>query len=159
MAGLCAPLPTLRRRPCGHLRTAQGRCGSLLLHRKGLAPSTPCRSPGALRNPSQTGSSSLANGAAGLPLKAAVLDDNRATGSGHFEIYAVQQNALPRDQIMPNLALPIGQSSQTTNVIFTDVAHLRLHEFQIEESMELELEGTSLLPLITFFPLSQPPGC
>jgi hypothetical protein len=24
-----------------------GRCGSLLLHRKGLAPSTPCRSPGA----------------------------------------------------------------------------------------------------------------
>lgn len=33
--------------------TAQGRCGSLLLHRKGLAPSTSCRSPGALRNPSQ----------------------------------------------------------------------------------------------------------
>jgi hypothetical protein len=53
MAGLCTPLPTLRRRPCGRLRTAQGRCGSLLLHRKGLAPSTPCRSPGALRNPSQ----------------------------------------------------------------------------------------------------------
>jgi hypothetical protein len=26
-----------------------GRCGSLLLHRDGLAPSTPCRSPGALR--------------------------------------------------------------------------------------------------------------
>src|ERR1700692_3822627 len=52
MAGLCTPLPTLRRRPCGRLRTAQGRCGSLLLHRKGLAPSTPCRSPGALRNPS-----------------------------------------------------------------------------------------------------------
>src|SRR5882762_10091829 len=25
----------------------RGRCGSLLLHRKGLAPSTPCRSPGA----------------------------------------------------------------------------------------------------------------
>ena len=24
-----------------------GRCGSLHLHRKGLAPSTPCRSPGA----------------------------------------------------------------------------------------------------------------
>ena len=27
----------------------RGRCGSLLLHRDGLAPSTPCRSPGALR--------------------------------------------------------------------------------------------------------------
>src|SRR5713226_3842456 len=52
MAGLCTPLPTLRRRPCGRLRTARGRCGSLLLHRKGLAPSTPCRSPGALRKPS-----------------------------------------------------------------------------------------------------------
>ena len=48
MAGLCAPLPTLRRRPRGRLRTARGRCGSLLLHRSGLAPPTPCRSPGAL---------------------------------------------------------------------------------------------------------------
>jgi hypothetical protein len=28
-------------------RTARGRCGSLLLHRSGLAPPTPCRSPGA----------------------------------------------------------------------------------------------------------------
>jgi hypothetical protein len=28
-----------------------GRCGSLLLHRSGLAPPTPCRSPGALRVP------------------------------------------------------------------------------------------------------------
>ena len=47
MAGLYAPLPTLRRYPRGCLRTARGRCGSLLLHRNGLAPSTPCRSPGA----------------------------------------------------------------------------------------------------------------
>src|SRR5436190_18124477 len=48
MAGLCTPLPTLRRRPRGRLRTARGRCGLLLLHRSGLAPPTPCRSPGAL---------------------------------------------------------------------------------------------------------------
>ena len=48
MAGLYAPLPTLRRRPHGRLRTARGRCGSLLLHRCGLSPHTPCRSPGAL---------------------------------------------------------------------------------------------------------------
>src|SRR5713101_975748 len=47
MAGLCAPLPTLHPRPCGRRRTAWGRCGSLLLHRSGLAPPTPCRSPGA----------------------------------------------------------------------------------------------------------------
>jgi len=47
MAGLCAPLSTLRRGPRGQLRMTRGRCGSLLLHRKGLAPSTPCRSPGA----------------------------------------------------------------------------------------------------------------
>jgi putative ABC transport system substrate-binding protein len=33
----------------------RGRCGSLHLHRKGLAPSTPCRSPGALAiDPSAT---------------------------------------------------------------------------------------------------------
>src|SRR5262249_48885355 len=57
MAGLCPPLPTLRRRPYGHQRTARGRCGSLLLHRSGLAPPTPCRSPGALRVlPHQPGS-------------------------------------------------------------------------------------------------------
>ena len=36
MAGLCAPLPTLRRHPRGRLRTARGRCGSLFLHRRGL---------------------------------------------------------------------------------------------------------------------------
>src|ERR1700729_3454396 len=48
MAGLYAPLPTLRRHPRGSPRTARGRCGSLLLHRSGLAPPTPCRSPGAL---------------------------------------------------------------------------------------------------------------
>ena len=49
MAGLCPPLPTLRRRPCERQRTAWGRCGSLVLHRIGLSPITPCRSPGALR--------------------------------------------------------------------------------------------------------------
>src|SRR5271169_4738250 len=48
MGGLCAPLPTLRPRPRGRVRTARGRCGSLFLHRSGLAPPTPCRSPGAL---------------------------------------------------------------------------------------------------------------
>jgi hypothetical protein len=46
--GLCAPLSTLRRCPHGHLRMTRGQCGSLLLHRGGLAPPTPCRSPGAL---------------------------------------------------------------------------------------------------------------
>jgi hypothetical protein len=49
MAGPCAPLSTLRCCPRGQLRMTRGRCGSLLLHRDGLAPSTPCRSPGALR--------------------------------------------------------------------------------------------------------------
>ena len=29
--------------PRGRLRTARGRCGSLLLHRSGLSPPTPCR--------------------------------------------------------------------------------------------------------------------
>jgi hypothetical protein len=47
MVGLHVPLPTLRRHSRECLRTARGRCGSLLLHRSGLAPPTPCRSPGA----------------------------------------------------------------------------------------------------------------
>src|SRR5215468_1451481 len=40
---LYAPLSTLRRRPRGYLRMTRGRCGSLVLHRNGLAPSTSCR--------------------------------------------------------------------------------------------------------------------
>src|SRR5258706_15977090 len=48
MAGLYAPLPTLRRRPRGRLRTDRGRRGLLLAHRSGLSPHTPCQSPGAL---------------------------------------------------------------------------------------------------------------
>src|SRR6201989_193171 len=48
MAGLYAPLPAIRRRPRGRLRTDRGRRGLLLLHRSGLSPHTPCRSPGAL---------------------------------------------------------------------------------------------------------------
>ena len=41
----------LRLRPRERKRTAWGRCGSLLLHRIGLAPITPCRSPGAQSPP------------------------------------------------------------------------------------------------------------
>src|SRR6266446_4960236 len=41
------PLSTLRRNPRGQLRMTRGRYGSLLPHRKRLALSTPCRSPGA----------------------------------------------------------------------------------------------------------------
>src|ERR1700720_1246485 len=48
MAGLYAPLPTLRRRPRGRLRTDRGRRRLLLPHRSGLSPHTPCQSPGAL---------------------------------------------------------------------------------------------------------------
>src|SRR5580704_1367941 len=55
MAGLCAPLSTLRQYPHGYWRMTRGRCGSLLLHRDGLAPSTPCRSPGALRSTPMNG--------------------------------------------------------------------------------------------------------
>ena len=50
MAGLCSPLSTLRRDPRGQLRMTRGRCGSLLLHRGGLAPPTSCRPPGAPEN-------------------------------------------------------------------------------------------------------------
>jgi hypothetical protein len=53
MAGLCAPLPTLRPPSHERIRTARGRGGSLRLPRDGLAPSTLCRSPGALRKSSK----------------------------------------------------------------------------------------------------------
>jgi hypothetical protein len=49
MAGLCTPLSTLRHNPHELQRTTRGRCSSLLLHRDGLSPSSPCRSRGALR--------------------------------------------------------------------------------------------------------------
>src|SRR5215831_11587678 len=47
MAGLRTPLSTLHVRPHDRPRMTRGRCGSLLLHRNGLAPSALCRSPGA----------------------------------------------------------------------------------------------------------------
>src|ERR1700736_3894619 len=40
-------LSTLHVRPRDRTRMTRGRCGSLLLHRNGLAPSALCRSPGA----------------------------------------------------------------------------------------------------------------
>src|SRR5712691_6628351 len=46
-AGLHTPLSTLHVRPHDRPRMTRGRCGSLLLHRNGLAPSALCRSPGA----------------------------------------------------------------------------------------------------------------
>jgi hypothetical protein len=55
MAGLRTPLSTLRIDPRGPLRMTRGRCGSLNLHRKGLAPSTSCRSPGAPIHPNRSG--------------------------------------------------------------------------------------------------------
>src|ERR1700745_2105796 len=48
MAGLCAPLPTLRLHPHGGRRTERRRRRVLLLHRRRLSPHTPCRYPGAL---------------------------------------------------------------------------------------------------------------
>jgi hypothetical protein len=45
MAGLRTPLSTLRHGPHGSPRMTQGRCGSLSLHRRGLAPRTSCRHP------------------------------------------------------------------------------------------------------------------
>jgi hypothetical protein len=64
MAGLCTPLPTLRPSPRGHRRTARGRCGSLLLHRSGLSPPTPCRFHRRTESASVTGRNrgSAANG-------------------------------------------------------------------------------------------------
>ena len=48
MAGLQAPLSTLRLAPRGALRMTRGQPGLLFLHCCGLSPFTLCRSPGAL---------------------------------------------------------------------------------------------------------------
>src|ERR1700733_5702172 len=48
MAGLQSPLSTLRHTPHDAQRMTRGQCGLLFLHCTGLAPATPCRSPGAL---------------------------------------------------------------------------------------------------------------
>src|SRR5215469_7177294 len=91
MAGLCAPLPTLRCRPHRRPRTARGRCGSLLLHRIGLAPTTRCRSPGALRKILDT---------TPVPGVAAVIDD---VVEG-FE-NSVRQPVLPHE--LPDIFLAV----------------------------------------------------
>lgn len=54
MAGLHAPLSTLRLGPHDPLRMTRGQLDSLCLGCRGLAPLTPCRSPGALLNCTQT---------------------------------------------------------------------------------------------------------
>jgi hypothetical protein len=51
MASLRAPLSTLRHALAGRRRMTRGQCGVLDLHCKGLAPSTPCRSPDAFSWP------------------------------------------------------------------------------------------------------------
>jgi hypothetical protein len=57
---LRTPLSTLRLQPRDRTRMTRGRCGSLRLHRNGLAPSTFRRSPGApvhsIHAPKQTAS-------------------------------------------------------------------------------------------------------
>src|SRR3954452_6118623 len=76
MAGLHAPLPTLRRSPRGDRRTARGQCGSLDLHCRGLPPPTPCRSPGALllaKSPEQNLCGEV------CPHHGAKLDENRTS--------------------------------------------------------------------------------
>src|SRR3954462_15360153 len=54
MAGLCAPLSTLRRHPRGYRRMTRGQCGSLHLHCERLALSTPCRSSRRTKNHEST---------------------------------------------------------------------------------------------------------
>src|ERR1700746_3175223 len=72
MAGLYAPLPTLRRRRRGRLRTDRGRRGLLLLRRSGLSPHTPCQSPGALTR------------VAACTLALSQIRDPLIEGSSHF---------------------------------------------------------------------------
>src|SRR5262249_57869188 len=88
MAGLCAPLSTLRRNPRGQLRMTRGRCGSLLLHRKRLALSTPCRSPGASHIESAS------------PPKSGHLADNAGSAArGQQPTFDISSSFAPRDHV------------------------------------------------------------
>ena len=72
MASLHDPRPTLRLAPRGTRRTAWGRCDSLGLHRKGLSPPTPCRSPDAL--PARLLNDSSAAGQIVMPTEVGIHD-------------------------------------------------------------------------------------
>src|SRR5450755_441214 len=112
MAGLCAPLSTLRQYPRGYLRMTRGRCGSLLLHRDGLAPSTPCRSPGALRSTPESGLTQYSR------LKGAVRDIGNARGhktKGRLiRLYAKLRAEIRRLCLEPAFFLDIGQVDGVT---------------------------------------------
>ena len=72
MASLHDPRPTLRLAPRGTRRTAWGRCDSPGLHRKGLSPPTPCRSPDAL--PARLLNDSSAAGQIVMPTEVGIHD-------------------------------------------------------------------------------------
>src|SRR4051812_11090532 len=82
MAGLHTPLSTLHVRPHDRPRMTRGRCGSLLLHRNGLAPSALCRSPGA----PDSGLSSNDNRSAPIGPEAAIREPYSITSSARARI-------------------------------------------------------------------------
>ena len=139
MAGLCAPLPTLRRRPRGRPRTARGRCGSLLLHGDELSPSVPCQSPGALGNYTNSVSSmALAikaktlmsrcdprSGGTSLGRRAALapigIDERRRFGGSGV----VVMQALAHARSQPAMSVPAGRSRAVTFIRRAGVARRR----------------------------------
>src|SRR4051794_38921351 len=99
MASLHDPLPTLRPVPHGTRRTARGRCDSLRLHRRGLSPPTPCRSPGALRTSGQSrnsGSSGVELG--GLPERPQSGSVFRHAARGAPDVVAREVHVFPTER-------------------------------------------------------------
>src|SRR6266481_9233636 len=92
---LYAPLSTLHRHPHGYLRMTRGQCGSLLLHRNGLPPSTSCRSPGApWLNPTPHASAVYASCSA-LPPPHATLASRRPATAPGSDLHRLIAPALP----------------------------------------------------------------
>ena len=109
MAGLCAPLSTLRRHPREYRRMTRGQCGSLDLHCKRLALSTLCRSPGALAGTliaeRPVRRSERAHSATALPW---VFDGQSAFGQG----YDTRLGGEILAQSSPSAATPGGPSGR-----------------------------------------------
>src|SRR4051794_33500489 len=110
MAGLYAPLSTLRRHPRGYRRMTRGQCGSLDLHCERLALSAPCRSSRRTRSQdfpqSRLYAKEIANELARtgfISLTVVTADQRFATGT--FQMSAAYSAIVRSDENQPTRAM------------------------------------------------------
>jgi hypothetical protein len=175
MAGLHVPLPTLRRHPRGCLRTAWGRCGSILLHRSGLARrpamhlfavqrnstpmlriAMPCSAP--LRTATLHNSSIKKR----PPCGAFCIDDRKLRSILRFTVAshrsAARRSAPPRPSTQrsrgpftgPLFGLTIGDWHLYSDYFATPRAALLLASFQLNSTIYFHLDDWGLASILRF---------